>query len=75
MQLSESWLRTFVDPDLSTDALAHELTMRGLEVESVAPVAPPFERVVVGQVLDVAKHPNADRLSVCQRRRRRRRRR
>ena len=65
MQLSESWLRTFVDPDLSTDALAHELTMRGLEVESVEPVAPPFDGIVVGQVLEVAKHPNADRLSVC----------
>ncbi|MEO8938120.1 MAG: phenylalanine--tRNA ligase subunit beta [Burkholderiaceae bacterium] len=66
MQLSESWLRNFVDPDLSTDALAHELTMRGLEVESVEPVAPPFTGIVVGEVLEVSKHPNADRLSVCQ---------
>ncbi len=65
MQLSESWLRTFVDPDLSTDALAHALTMRGLEVEDVRPVAPPFAGIVVGEVLEVAKHPNADRLSVC----------
>ena len=66
MQLSEHWLRTFVDPDLSTDALAHELTMRGLEIEDVRPVAPPFTGIVVGEVLDVAKHPNADRLNVCQ---------
>ena len=65
MQLSESWLRTFVDPDLSTDELAHELTMRGVEVEDIRPVAPPFSGIVVGQVLEVAKHPNADRLSVC----------
>jgi phenylalanyl-tRNA synthetase beta chain len=65
MQLSESWLRTFVDPDLSTDELAHELTMRGLEVEDVHPVAPPFTGIVVAEVLEVAKHPNADRLSVC----------
>ena len=65
MQLSESWLRTFVDPDLSTDELAHALTMRGLEVEDVSPVAPPFSGIVVGEVLEVAKHPDADRLSVC----------
>ena len=65
MQLSESWLRSFVDPDLTTDELAHALTMRGLEVEDVRPVAPPFTGIVVGEVLDVARHPNADRLSVC----------
>ncbi|MGI9025079.1 MAG: phenylalanine--tRNA ligase subunit beta [Burkholderiaceae bacterium] len=65
MQLSESWLRAFVDPDLSTDELAHALTMRGLEVEDVSPVAPPFTGIVVGEVLEVAKHPDADRLSVC----------
>lgn len=65
MQLSESWLRSFVDPALSTDELAHALTMRGLEVEDVRPVAPPFDGIVVGEVLDVAKHPNADRLAVC----------
>ncbi len=65
MQLSESWLRSFVDPALTTDQLAHELTMRGLEVEDVHPVAPPFTGIVVGEVIEVAKHPNADRLSVC----------
>ena len=65
MQLSESWLRTFVDPDLSTDELAHALTMRGLEVEEVSPIAPPFSGIVVAEVLEVAKHPDADRLSVC----------
>lgn len=65
MQLSESWLRTFVDPPLSTEELAHALTMRGLEVEEVGPVAPPFSDIVVGEVLEVAKHPDADRLSVC----------
>jgi phenylalanyl-tRNA synthetase beta chain len=65
MQLSESWLRTFVDPDLTTDELAHELTMRGLEIEDVLAVAPRFTGIVVGEVLEVAKHPNADRLSVC----------
>ena len=66
MQFPESWLRTFVDPKLSTDELSHALTMAGLEVEGLAPVAPPTAKIVVGQVLEVAKHPNADKLNVCQ---------
>ncbi len=69
MQLSESWLRSFVDPPLSSDALAHALTMRGLEVEDVKAVAPSLAStrgIVVGEVLSVAKHPGADRLAVCQ---------
>jgi phenylalanyl-tRNA synthetase beta chain len=65
MQFSEQWLRTLVDPPLATDALAHLLTMSGLEVEQVASVAPPFTGVVVGRVLSVEKHPNADKLTVC----------
>ncbi|MDY7544871.1 phenylalanine--tRNA ligase subunit beta [Glaciimonas sp. CA11.2] len=66
MQFSESWLRTMVNPSMTSDELSHLLTMSGLEVEEVAPVAPPFTNVVVGHVLDIAKHPNADRLNVCQ---------
>jgi phenylalanyl-tRNA synthetase beta chain len=66
MQFSESWLRTMVDPKMTSDELAHMLTMAGLEVEDVDPVAPPFSNVVVAKVLEVAKHPNADRLNVCQ---------
>jgi phenylalanyl-tRNA synthetase beta chain len=66
MQFPESWLRTFVDPKLSTDELSHALTMAGLEVEGLTPVAPPTTKIVVGQVLEVAKHPNADKLNVCQ---------
>src|SRR5476651_1035285 len=66
MQFSENWLRTMVDPNMSSDQLAHLLTMSGLEVEQVEPVAPPFSNVVVAKVLDIARHPNADRLSVCQ---------
>src|SRR5262245_16264721 len=65
MQFPESWLRTMVDPPLTTEALAHLLTMSGLEVEAIAPVAPAFSKVVVGQVLEVARHPNADKLTVC----------
>jgi phenylalanyl-tRNA synthetase beta chain len=55
-----------VDPKMTSDELAHMLTMAGLEVEDVDPVAPPFSNVVVAKVLEVAKHPNADRLNVCQ---------
>ncbi len=65
MQFSENWLRTMVDPKMTSDELAHMLTMSGLEVEEVEAVAPPFSNVVVAEVLEVSKHPNADRLNVC----------
>jgi len=65
MLFPESWLRTVVNPPLSTDALAHALTMSGIEVEGVTPAAPPFTKVVVAQVIDVQQHPDADRLNVC----------
>ena len=64
MQFSESWLRTLVNPSLSSEELSHLLTMAGLEVEEMAPVAPAFEKVVVAQVLTKDKHPDADRLNV-----------
>lgn len=66
MQFPESWLRTFVNPSLTTDELSHALTMAGLEVESLRPAAPPTSKVVVGRVLEVVKHPDADKLNVCQ---------
>jgi phenylalanyl-tRNA synthetase beta chain len=66
MKFSENWLRTWISPALSSEELAHALTMAGLEVEVLEPVAPMFTNVVVAQVLEVAKHPNADRLNVCQ---------
>lgn len=65
MQFSEQWLRHYVNPSLSTDELAEALTMAGLEVEEVEPVAPAFTGIVVAQVLTKEKHPNADKLSVC----------
>ncbi|MBS0335538.1 MAG: phenylalanine--tRNA ligase subunit beta [Proteobacteria bacterium] len=65
MLIPESWLRALVDPAMNTEELAHLLTMSGLEVESCTPVAPPFSGIVVGEVLTVAKHPNADKLSLC----------
>jgi phenylalanyl-tRNA synthetase beta chain len=66
MKFSENWLRTFTDPALSTRELADLLTFGGIEIEGVEPAAPAFEGVVVGEVLSVQKHPNADRLNVCQ---------
>ncbi len=65
MQFPESWLRTMVNPGLTTAELAHLLTMSGLEVERCEPIAPAFSGVVVGEVRTVEKHPNADRLTVC----------
>jgi len=64
MKFSESWLRTLVNPSLSSEALAHLLTMAGLEVEERAGVAPAFDKVVVAQVLSKEKHPDADRLNL-----------
>src|SRR5687768_8956068 len=66
MKFSENWLRTLVNPPLSADELAHALTMAGLEVEGIEPVAPAFSKVIVAEVLSVEKHANADHLSVCQ---------
>ena len=65
MKFSENWLRAYVNPDLDSDQLAHRLTMAGLEVEALESVAPAFDKVVVGEVLSLEKHPNADRLNVC----------
>jgi phenylalanyl-tRNA synthetase beta chain len=66
MQFPESWLREFCNPSLSTQQLADTLTMAGLEVEELRPVAPPFTQVVVGEIKEAVQHPNADRLRVCQ---------
>ena len=66
MKFPESWLRSFCDPQLSTEALAERLTMSGLEVEEIGAAAPPFTGVVVARITAVARHPNADKLSVCE---------
>jgi phenylalanyl-tRNA synthetase beta chain len=66
MQFPESWLREFCNPPIATEQLAETLTMAGLEVEELKPVAPPFAQVVVGAIREVSQHPNADRLRVCQ---------
>jgi phenylalanyl-tRNA synthetase beta chain len=66
MQFPESWLREFCNPALTTQQLADTLTMAGLEVEALEPVAPAFTHIVVGEIKEAVQHPNADRLRVCQ---------
>lgn len=66
MKFSESWLREWVDPALDTEALVAQITMAGLEVDAVEPVAGEFNLVVVGEILSVMAHPNADKLRICQ---------
>ena len=65
MRFSERWLRACVETDLDSDALAHALTMAGLEVEERTPAAPEFSGVVVARVLEVHRHPDADKLTIC----------
>ena len=66
MNISTRWLREWVNPDVSDLKLSEKLTMAGLEVDRIAPVAPPFEGLVVGHVVSCGKHPNADKLSLCE---------
>ncbi|MEK7881294.1 MAG: phenylalanine--tRNA ligase subunit beta, partial [Deltaproteobacteria bacterium] len=65
MRFSLNWLREFVDIPLSPKVLADKLTMAGLEVESVHNPGAEISGVYVAEVVTVAKHPNADRLSLC----------
>ena len=66
MQFPESWLREYCNPKLTTQELADTLTMAGLEVEELDPVAPAFTGIVVGEIKEAVQHPDADRLRVCQ---------
>ena len=66
MKLSEQWLREWVNPPISLEQLAHQLTMAGLEVEALEPVVPEHSGVVVGEIITAEKHPDADKLQVCQ---------
>ena len=66
MRFSEAWLRELVNPPISTQKLVEQLTMAGLEVDSVEPAAAEFSGVVVGDVLSIQAHPNADKLRICQ---------
>ena len=64
MKFSESWLREWVNPALSSDELAHQITMAGLEVDGVDPVAGEFTGVIIGEVVECGPHPDADKLQV-----------
>ncbi|MGL1956740.1 MAG: phenylalanine--tRNA ligase subunit beta [Colwellia sp.] len=64
MKFSESWLREWVNPTLSSDELAHQITMAGLEVDGVDPVAGEFTGVIIGEVVECGPHPDADKLQV-----------
>ncbi len=66
MKFSESWLRSFVDPNLDAAAIGHLLTMSGLELDGLVPVAPNFFEVVVARIDSIAPHPDAEKLRVCQ---------
>jgi phenylalanyl-tRNA synthetase beta chain len=66
MNISEQWLREWVNPELNSEDLAHQLTMAGLEVESINPVAGEFSGVVVAQIISAEQHPEADKLRLCQ---------
>ncbi len=64
MKFSESWLREWVKPAINSEELAHQITMAGLEVDEVAPVAGEFTGVKVGKVVECGQHPDADKLRV-----------
>jgi phenylalanyl-tRNA synthetase beta chain len=65
MRFSEAWLREHVNPPVTTLDLVEQLTMAGLEVEGIESAAPKFSKVVVGEVVQVLPHPQADKLKVC----------
>ena len=65
MKFSENWLRTFIDPPLTSAALADVLMMCGLDVDAVEAAAPPLAGVIAAEVVEIGKHPSADRLQVC----------
>ncbi|MGI1677511.1 MAG: phenylalanine--tRNA ligase subunit beta [Cellvibrionaceae bacterium] len=66
MKVSEAWLREWVNPKIDTAALAEQVTMAGLEVDALEPVAGDFSGVVVGEIISIEQHPDADKLRVCQ---------
>jgi len=65
MKFSESWLREWVNPDITTETLCEQLTMAGLEVDGVENVADAFSGVVVAEIIEAKQHPDADKLQVC----------
>ena len=66
MKVSENWLREWVSPAITTEELASQLTMAGLEVDGVEDLTPTFTKVVVAEIVGIEQHPDADKLRVCQ---------
>lgn len=66
MKISEVWLREWVNPELTTEELAEQITMAGLEVDAIEPLAGALSGVVVGEIVAIEQHPDADKLRVCQ---------
>lgn len=66
MRFNDQWLREWVNPKLSSEELGHQITMAGLEVDAIEPVAGAFSGVVVGEIVAAEQHPDADKLRVCQ---------
>jgi phenylalanyl-tRNA synthetase beta chain len=64
--ISEQWLREWVSPEISTEDLAHQITMAGLEVDAIDPVAGDFTGVLVAEIVSAEQHPDADKLRVCE---------
>ena len=65
MKFSESWMREWVDPKEDTESLINQLTMAGLEVDSVQPVSGSLEKVIIAEIISVDTHPNAENLKTC----------
>src|SRR5438874_1346383 len=65
MRVPMRWLREFVDIEMSAEEIGHRLTMAGIEVGSVHHIGAEWERVVIGQVDEIERHPNADNLFVA----------
>jgi phenylalanyl-tRNA synthetase beta chain len=66
MKISENWLREWVNPNITSDELVEQLTMLGLEVDETLPAAGNFTNVVIAQIVSIEKHPDADKLNICQ---------
>jgi phenylalanyl-tRNA synthetase beta chain len=65
MRISERWLREWINPKHDVRHIAEQLTLAGVEVESVNPIQADFENVVVAEIVEISPHPNADKLKVC----------
>lgn len=66
MKFSENWLREYVNPPIDSETLMHQLTMAGLEVDGHEPACSEFDGLVVAKVISVSKHPDADKLHICE---------